>query len=341
MEFKYPHLISAINTGNFQELEENRSPIDMFEQVIRYNTIISPDHNPSLYGNMIEVIKLLLKCDLEGMMMVLLTNYKSHQIEFVRSVAELLLIEGADPNIYDLRNKCTPFGYASCIILDPELFHLFIEYDADIDDICYDGSTCLTYLTCGGMRYPDYSKRLEMITLLLEYGADPNKADRRDHRPIENAVAFRNLDQLSMLLDYGANSNTTNYKGDNLLFDNPSGPGSIHSLLSIFQILLENGTDPNHFNKVGQLPLHTHFKRGRVPLVKLLLKFGADPLLQDSRGFNSFKALKACSSLHRNQIKEFTEAIRKYRRSLKEIVVFVLLENGADMRLIPNGFATI
>jgi ankyrin repeat protein len=50
------------------------------------------------------------------------------------------------------------------------------------------------------------------------------------------------------------------------------------------KILLDNGCDPNHFNKLNQTPLHLAIKHEKLDCVELLIAHGADPYIYDIKG---------------------------------------------------------
>ena len=51
---------------------------------------------------------------------------------------------------------------------------------------------------------------------------------------------------------------------------------------AIVRYLLEEGADPNHVNKLGESALHQAADNNKVNVAKLLLKYGADPNLQQN-----------------------------------------------------------
>ena len=86
----------------------------------------------------------------------------------------------------------------------------------------------------------------EVVQLLLDNGADPNKTDKEGYNPLHGAVQAGHKD--------------------------------------VVQILLESGIDPNMVNKSRESPLHMS-RPGRQcqDIIQLLLDYGADPNKQCHR----------------------------------------------------------
>lgn len=92
-----------------------------------------------------------------------------------------------------------------------------------------------------------YVPSLEIVTALLEYGADVNCYDMTKITPLGHACQANN---------------------DAII---------IHRLL-------QYGADPNMKDTLGQTPLHFACYMGNNEAVKLLLSYGADPLMRDADG---------------------------------------------------------
>ena len=109
----------------------------------------------------------------------------------------------------------------------------------------------------------DYSTQIQIVTSLLEAGADPNITDSYGRTPI--FCGHREL-----LLKYGADPNHQDNDGNTPLMldvnDNLSA--------SLMEALLKNGADPNIANKDGKTALFYHADQTKQ---NLLLKYGADP----------------------------------------------------------------
>jgi ankyrin repeat protein len=146
---------------------------------------------------------------------------------------------------------------------------------------------------------------LELITLLLEKGADPNARikDNTLTRTIftmqwfyENgATAFIRAAQssdtelMSLLLKYGADPKAVTAQGDNALtasagigwVDGVTYERSAKENLEAVRMLLDLGLDPNSANQEGRTPLMGAALKGRPEVIQLLVDRGAKLDLRD------------------------------------------------------------
>ena len=119
-----------------------------------------------------------------------------------------------------------------------------------IDDINYQntyGHTALM-IVCKHI----HEKKLDLVKLLLENGADPNLRDNQGNNSIINACyddVFKNSNEIiKMLSNYKTNINLQNTDGDTALI--LSCKHIVFKEKNI-KVLLENGADPNIQNKDG------------------------------------------------------------------------------------------
>ena len=158
------------------------------------------------------------------------------------------------------------------------------------------------------------SNRLEAAKLLLEAGADVN-ARTQLPKPKGGATplffAVRGLQiyaasvpkLVSLLLEAGADVTLKvafdDGDGLGLNFDTVLGyyTGYIHARADVVKMLLDAGADPNcQDTYFGQAPLHqVTLAFPRVKLGKLLLEYGADPLLADKDGETPLDIVKKFS----------------------------------------------
>jgi hypothetical protein len=116
----------------------------------------------------------------------------------------------------------------------------------------------------------------DVVKVLLENGADPNKANIAfGYTPLRNALGLglgfsSNIDLAKLLIAAGADPN----KGDN------NGNTLLHLAIRrgrtmMVRVLLEQKADANQLNSDGRPPLHLAVMLGEGRMVQLLLEHGA------------------------------------------------------------------
>ncbi|KAH0473287.1 MAG: uncharacterized protein KVP18_001496 [Porospora cf. gigantea A] len=114
------------------------------------------------------------------------------------------------------------------------------DKDADLTKSDHDGNTCLHRAAQSGSA--------EVITFLLENGADPTKKTKAGETALQVAVFHRNLTAVEALLKSKSVAKVINYKDD----------------------------------KLQMTPLHVAIRNGSADIVKVLLDSGADVKEQDA-----------------------------------------------------------
>ncbi len=124
-----------------------------------------------------------------------------------------------------------------------------------------------------------------LIRLLLDAGADPNLLDGAGRSPLHLASAKVRPTILKLLIEAGADVGQMDRSGQNSLHHVGSfwGRQRKSSTGEVIRILLDNGVDINAADNLEQSPL-VHILR-RVPsLAPMLLEAGADPNRPDHQG---------------------------------------------------------
>ena len=146
---------------------------------------------------------------------------------------------------------------------------------------------------------PD-STRVQIISLLLEHGADPNKKNKMQFSPLHFAAVYGPEGAADKLVAAGANLNAKTSSGTT-----PLAYAVLASRLEVVRLLLDHGADPNvnqmtALDNKGMTPLHlaargqptvdtagTESYRptpGQAEIIKSLLDKGADPSIRDGNG---------------------------------------------------------
>jgi ankyrin repeat protein len=240
----------------------------------------------------------------------LLQAIGQNQTEAVR----FLLKSGADPNLN------APFGspLSEATGQDTEIVRLLIRHGANVNyfDEKYGISPLIdavkltpetfTLLKAQGHYIGPAPDILKTVQLLIDAGADVNHHDYRWETPLRIAVVNNNIATVRLLLKAGANvdiknpnqpeEHIYNFAEDPILFVAASGYPRIS--IQITEMLLKAGADPNYrnfrhydaaFDSVGitgdgYTPLTFAARWGHLPIVKLLLEYGADPCIPRTDG---------------------------------------------------------
>jgi len=98
------------------------------------------------------------------------------------------------------------------------------------------------------------------------------------------------LQMLTVLLDGGAEVNNRDPHGET-----PLNLAASRGYLTVVKMLLERGADVNMAGSDGWTPLHSAVQSGNLELVKLLLEEGADPNRTEDRGLTPLRVAEECS----------------------------------------------
>ena len=131
----------------------------------------------------------------------------------------------------------------------------------------------------------------EVTNYLLQHGADPDLQRNENISPVLVGVSS-NLECVRLMLEAGADVNrASDHNGETALH---AAAGD--NCVAVVQLLLEHGADPNARTKPGmktyalwrdarvrgETPLHRAAAWGSPEVIQLLLDAGADPTLRDA-----------------------------------------------------------
>ena len=121
----------------------------------------------------------------------------------------------------------------------------------------------------------------DAVQILLDKGADPDKAELDEYGPLHMAALMGYKDVVKMLLDAGANPNKEAGEGNTALL-----VAAEKECKEVAKVLLEGGADPNvaQVDNGRWTALHHAAYEGDIEMVQLLVDYGADPDAEDENG---------------------------------------------------------
>lgn len=162
----------------------------------------------------------------------------------------------------------------------------------------------------------------ELVTILLDRGADVNAKDRYGNHVL-NHIRGDHPNILLLLLAKGADINVHGYKGQTVLMRSSLRP-------NIYKILLEKDANVDAEDYSGKTALMYASETGALESVRLLLKHGAKIDIQDKHGKAAL--MYASFARQRKNLEWFSEDIN----NAYPVIVTELLKNGADPTIRDN-----
>jgi ankyrin repeat protein/L-ascorbate metabolism protein UlaG (beta-lactamase superfamily) len=162
----------------------------------------------------------------------------------------------------------------------------------------------LNYAVCEG--------KLEMVSLMIDAGADIHRGDREGSQPLINAAAFGHLEIVKHLIGKGAEIDRLDDNGATALsfalarhqneislylLNNGADPNLaqmtdlpgiffpvINGEQEIIALMLEKGVDVNVVNRFGVSPIFSACSHGNLEITRYLVEQGANPNLVNNQG---------------------------------------------------------
>jgi len=221
--------------------------------------------------------------------------YKGHL-----SIARLLIEKGADVNSRD-NDNLTPL-------------HI-VAQRADASATKPDHSPPLFMASNNGrdnrtstpLHLASVTGSLDIVNLLIEYGADPNALDATQSSPLHLALVNENLDVVRLLIEHGADVNVPNDKKRT-----PLHLAAVSGSSDVIELLLQKNAAVNTRDDRTSTPLHLASVTGNSHIVKLLIGHEAD--------LNALDATQS-APLHLALVNENFDIVR------------LLIEHGADVNV--------
>ena len=121
---------------------------------------------------------------------------------------------------------------------------------------------------------------LVQLEQLLEQGGNPNSTNAQGFTPLILAAYYGHIPLVERLIQSGSKACAVDSKGSNAMMG-----AAFRGHIDMIQCLLENANcDVNHRNLAGQTTLMMAALCGREDIIDLLMKYDADPSIQDAAG---------------------------------------------------------
>jgi hypothetical protein len=133
-----------------------------------------------------------------------------------------------------------------------------------------------------------YDKQYDIAKLLVLKGADAN-GGKRAGTPVYLAAKVNNRSLLEFLVSNGASLDAAPLDSK-VTVDTPLLSAIYYGEIDAVRLLLESGAQVNHVNRYGNTPLDQAIKYTAgdgQEIVRLLLKYGADPDMEDQYGLSA------------------------------------------------------
>jgi len=191
-----------------------------------------------------------------------------------RAIADYLIDHGANVNVQSPQGwsaLCQTINVSDSV----EMADLLIARGADMNAGYWPPITSAVR-----------EKRIDLLRLFLQRGADVNNTDRWEYTPLYFAVHNDDLNYLKVLISGGADLDMKQPGGETALMS-----GAVAGRTEAVRLLLEAGADVNARNDRGQTALHVmlDIRDSNQDIVKLLLDHGAR--INEKDGESGFTAL--------------------------------------------------
>ncbi len=251
---------------------------------------------------------------------------------------KLLLENGADPNIPNYKGE-TALGLVvgsltriNCLEINQrtnflKTAQLLIEYGANVNFQNDFGDSILNhsggFILNSSLQYNNF----DIIKILLDNNTNPNISNNKGNTLLHNICIYNQScdDIIKLLLNYNVDLNSINLKRKTVLMYLCKFYNKTNNVNSI-KLLLKNGANPNIQNTKGNTAMMYLFNKfyheygdNKYNIIKLLLQYGANPNIKNNSGIS---VLLRASTIQNG-----------WER--KNIIKF-LLKHGADPNITNN-----
>jgi cytohesin len=215
-------------------------------------------------------------------------------------MVQALVERGADVKFHNAQHKTALWPAVSFDSMP--IVKYLVEHGADLKAMQDDGQTLLwaaesksmaEYLISAGVdpKHTDINgdtalhqacrhSLLEVVRLLLDKGLDIEAQGHWNMRPLQSAASTLTGDPkpvVNLLLQRGANIDSRGYRGQTALHE-----CALYNRYEMAEFLLNRGAQPDLKDDDGRTPVDTATLAGkseRIPLINLLIKYGAPGVL--------------------------------------------------------------
>ncbi|MCY3571484.1 MAG: ankyrin repeat domain-containing protein [Chloroflexi bacterium] len=139
------------------------------------------------------------------------------------------------------------------------------------------------HLAVACAKSPTWTSHAEVITVLLDAGADPNRKGPKDFRPLHMAAQHADAEIVELLIQAGAEVDASDDRRMTALH-----LAAWHNRAESISVLIEAGADAELLDKIGHTPLMLAAWLGGLDALKALLDAGVNP---NKRGHDGWTAL--------------------------------------------------
>jgi len=203
---------------------------------------------------------------------------------------------------YDKLKKLIEEGFDVNLRLEenrtPLMLIVIKSENTDIITLLLDYGADINSVDSTGMTALHHASNLcstAAVNILLSRGADFEIQDAFGWTPLARAVFLpartdeRNFEVVKLLLDYGANVNVWDKQGDSLLMNAVLKNDNQNSIKAI----IDHGPEIDSKNSNGMTPLMLAARNNQNPeIVKLLLDAGSDIKIKDNTGHTAWDHLQ-------------------------------------------------
>jgi ankyrin repeat protein len=302
-------------TGNFTEYPRGYCPQESKDKLSDLIiACVKQDYDQVV--NLVEIKKVDVNFKTIDHQCAILHAVMKNNIKIVKYLHE----NGADINVIDAKNN------------NLLMMSIFLKFD-DIS----------AYLIINGINLNQTNKfnekvvhfcamhgNLFIMKMLFERGADMNSSNIRNHTPLIMSCGNKHAKCVKFLVENGIDVNGKDYKNDNLLhvcIQNNSYDIMLYFLIKKCSVI-------NDKNDNGDTALCFAAMQNKVEYVKLLLKYGADPNINNAKYRNESPLYHAVKNNNYNMVKLLIENNANFHNRLYVFNGLMMIHgNGKSYKL--------